>query len=189
MAKASGVSSSTASEYINVSPTLNEKKVDFVLFHPHFDNMQPDRTICYDPTIVNPFSASISQSAFIKNPSNLFDRPRREKINKYNDLCTRLTRVFIPLIINTYGNISTEVTKLLDQLALKHSEKFGSIYSTQIQHLHISFMTLLYRFNASIIIEGLHAIQLASSTILSSSSSEINQLETPLLAPERLAQG
>jgi hypothetical protein len=164
LAQSAGITTSTRQSDLTFYTPTGARIADFVLFHPHLDESHGDSSIYCDPTIVNPFSLHADLEKFIRDPSSFYVSHAADKISIYNIPCREAGHVFLPLVINTYGNVASEVNNFLLQLSQRYASHTSTPISVAVQSFRISFITTLIRFNANIIIEGLrHNLLMASS--------------------------
>jgi hypothetical protein len=155
LAKLGGISTSTRQSDLTFYTPTGARYADFVLLRPHLDEAHGECSLYGDPTIVNPHSYRKGVENFLRDPSSFYSYHASVKRSIYDLPCQAKGHLFVPMVINTYGNMAPEVNTLLLQLAHRYATHASVPTSVAVQSFQISLITALHRFNANIILEGI----------------------------------
>jgi len=155
IAHKAGITSSTS--FLQRVVHANQSQVDLVFHQPNFDPTDLGRPYVFDTTVVHPNCSSHRDRAN-GDPASLFQDKSRDKNTKYKAVCEAEGRIFVPLPIMTYGNVSPELEKLMRQLTLKLAEATGWQSSRAHDYIAITIAIHLQRQNARLLQDNFNNI-------------------------------
>jgi hypothetical protein len=84
---------------------------------------------CVDVTVVSPLTKAKSTTAEGRQPGKLVTNAAASKHKKYDELCTKHGKQFIPFACDVTGMIDSEACQLIKRIATKYADRQGKPYS------------------------------------------------------------